>query len=150
MNNQIRSTKWIGIAVSVLMLALVVLQFVPFWRYQGESLSIAGYVWRPYEHSEFTSLFKSYFGKSFKVSLFFALPMAITLIANAIGTVLCFLKQDSTALYLLPVVSAMIGIYGFLSAPAYQLGSSWIVHLILNILMLITGVLGLAIRRKNQ
>lgn len=150
MSNSSRNTKWIGIALSVIMLTLVVLQFMPFWRYQGESLSIAGYIWRPYEHSEFTSLFKSYFGKSFKVSLFFALPMAITLIANAIGTVLFFLKQDSKVVYLLPVASAIIGIYGFLSTPAYQLGSSWIVHLILNILMLITGVLGLAIRRRNQ
>ena len=142
MTKKLHNTKWIGIAVSVLMFILVILQFVPFWRYQGESLSIAGYIWRPYEHSEFTSLFKSYFGKGFKISLMFAMPMVATLVANTVGTVLCAIKYSSKAVYLLPVVSAVAGIYGYLAAPAFQLGSSWIIHLVLYILVMAAGACG--------
>ena len=142
MKKKLRNTKWIGIAVAVLMFILVILQFVPFWRYQGESLSIAGYIWRPYEHSEFTSLFKSYFGKEFKVSLMFAMPMVITLLANTVGTVFCAIKHSSKAVYLLPIVSAVSGLYGYWAAPAFQLGSSWIIHLVLYVLMMAVGVCG--------
>ncbi len=147
---KIRPSSLTGFAVSILMLALVILHFIPYWRYQGESVSLAAYLWRPYEHTAFTTVFRSYFGKGFKVSLLFALPLALTLAANAVGTVLCTLKSGHRAVWLVPVISAILGLYGFLSAPAYRLSGLWLLHVILYALMLVLGILGLILAGKKK
>lgn len=151
MKKTIPITTWIAIAVSVLMLVLVVLQFLPYWSYQGESVSIAGYVWRPHEHSTFTDLFKSYFGKKFRITLMFGLPMALTLAANLVGCVLCTVKSSKPAAYLAPVASGILGVYVLLTAQPYRLSGLWLPSLILYALVLILGFVGilLAVRKPK-
>ncbi len=149
MKKSLPITTWIGIAASVLMLVLVVLQFLPYWSYQGESVSIAGYVWRPHEYNTFTELFRSYFGKKFRITLMFGLPMALTLVANLVGSVLCVLKSRKPATYLVPAVSGILGIYGLLTQQPYRLSGLWLPNLILYALVLLLGIVGiLLVTRK--
>lgn len=143
-------TKLIGVAAAALMLVLVILNFVPYWLYQGQSVSLGGYIWRPYEHSDFTNLFKSYFGKSFKVTLLFALPVALTLVANAAGAVLCAIRSARVSSYLLPAVSGLLGLYAFLMTPAFRLSGLWIAHVILYALTLLLGIAGMIAVRKKK
>ena len=139
-----------GIAASVLMLVLVILHFIPYWHYQGESVSLAGYLWRPYEHTAFTTVFRSYFGKGFKVSLLFALPLALTLVVNAVGTVLCTLMSTHRVVWLVPIASGILGLYAFLCHPAYRLSGLWLPHVILYALVLALGILGLLLAGKKK
>ena len=149
MKKSLSITTWIGIAVSVLMLVLVVLQFLPYWSYQGESASIAGYVWRPHKYSTFTDLFKSYFGKKFRITLMFGLPMALTLAANLVGSVLCILKASKPAAFLVPAVSGILGIYGLLTQQPYRLGGLWLPSLILYALVLVLGIVGIVLAARR-
>lgn len=150
MKKSLHFTKLIGVAAAAMMLALVILNFLPYWLYQGQSVSLGGYVWRPYEHSEFTNLFKSYFGKSFKVTLLFALPLALTLVANAAGAVLCVIRSGSASSYLLPIVSGILGLSAFLITPAFRLSGLWIAHVILYALILLLGIVGLIATRRKK
>lgn len=149
MKKSLSITTWIGIAVSVLMLVLVVLQFLPYWSYQGESASIAGYVWRPHKYGTFTDLFKSYFGKKFRITLMFGLPMALTLAANLVGSVLCILKASKPAAFLVPAVSGILGIYGLLTQQPYRLGGLWLPSLILYALVLVLGIVGIVLAARR-
>ena len=140
----------LGIASSVVMLVLIILHFIPYWYYQGESVSLAAYLWRPYEHTAFTTVFRSYFGKGFKISLLFARPLALTLAANAVGTVLCAIKSAHRAVWLIPVISGILGLYAFLCHPAYRLSGLWLPHVILYALVLVLGILGLILAGNRK
>lgn len=150
MKKTLRPTMLIGIAAAALMLVLVILNFVPYWLYQGQSVSLGGYIWRPYEHSDFTNLFKSYFGKSFKVTLLFALPLALTLIANAAGTVLCTIRSAKVSSYLLPIASGILGLSALLMTPAFKLSGLWIAHVILYALVLLLGIVGIIVAGRKK
>ena len=143
MKKSLRPAMLIGIGAAALMLALVILYFVPYWLYQGQSVSLGGYIWRPYEHSAFTNLFKSYFGKSFKVTLLFALPLALTLVTNAAGAVLCAIRSHKAAAYLLPIVGGILGLYAFITTPAFKLSGLWTIHVVLYGLILVLGLIGM-------
>lgn len=142
-------TTWIGISVSALMLILVVLQFLPYWSYQGETVSLAGFVWRPYAHSTFTSLFRSYFGKQFRITLLFGLPMALTLIANLVGSVLCVVRSAQPAAYYVPTICGALGIYALLTKEPYRLSGLWLPNLILYALVLILGIAGVILATRK-
>ena len=149
MKKSLTITTWIGIAASALMLVLVVLQFLPYWSYQGESVSIAGYVWRPHEYSTFTDLFRSYFGKKFRITLMFGRPMALTLAANLIGSVLCIVKASKPVVYLVPAVSGILGIYVLLTAQPYRLSGLWMPSLVLYALVLVLGIAGIILAARK-
>lgn len=149
MKKSLPITTWIGIAASVLMIALVALQFLPYWSYQGESASIAGYVWRPHEYSTFTDLFRSYFGKKFRITLMFGLPMALTLAANLVGSVLCIIKASKPAAFLVPTASGILGIFVLLTQQPYRLGGLWLPSLILYALVLVLGIVGIVLAARR-
>lgn len=142
MKKSLRITNWIGIAAAALMVAVVVMHFIPFWRYQGESASIAAYIWRPYKNTAFTELFRSYFGKGFKMTLLLGLPMALSLVGNAAGAVACAVKSSRAAVYMIPVVGGLSGLLGLLVSPVFKLSGLWLPLLVLHGLVLAVGILG--------
>ncbi len=148
MKKPISRTQWLGIAASVLMLVLFVMHFLPYWRYQGASVSIAGYVIRPYEYATFTNLFRSYFGKKFRITLLFGLPMLLSMAGSLIGSVLCVLKSGKAAVYLVPMACGALGLCGLLINQPYKLGGMWLPMLILFALVLILGIVGMILAAK--
>ena len=142
MKKSLSKMQWFGIAVSVLMFALFVLHFLPYWRYQGESVSIAGYVIRPYEYSTFTNLFRSYFGNKYRITLLFGLPMALTMVGCLVGSVLCTLKSSKAVVYLAPIASGALCIYGLLNGKPYALSSLRVPMIVVAALVLLGGAAG--------
>ena len=143
MKKKLPCTFWIGIAASAVMLVLFVLELLPYWSYQGESVSIAGYVLRPYEHSTFTTLFRSYFGKKYRITLMFGLPMFLNLAGNSAGAVLCALRSSRSTSYLVPIACGGLGLYALLAGQPYQLSSLWLPMVILYAMELVLGIAGI-------
>ena len=143
MKRSLPRTLWIGLAAAALMLVVFVLHFLPYWSYQGESASIAGYIIRPYEHNTFTNLFRSYFGKKYRITLLFGLPMALTMVGSLAGSVLCILRSSGKATWLVPISCGILGLFGLLTNQPYRLGGLWMPMVILFALVLCVGILGL-------
>ena len=150
MKKSLSPTQWVGLAVSGLMLAVFVMHLLPYWSYQGQSVSIAGYVIRPYEHSTFTELFRSYFGKKYRITLLFGLPMVLSMVGSLLGSVLCVIRCRKWASYLVPVACGLLGIYGLLAGQPYRLSGMWLPMVILHALVLIVGIVGMILAIKTS
>ena len=152
MKKTLSKMQWFGIAAAVLMLALFVMHFLPYWLYQGESVSIAGYVIRPYEYGTFTELFRSYFGKKYRITLLFGLPMVLTMVGCLAGSVLCTIKSSKALVYLVPIVSGACCLFGLLTGLPYALSGMRLPMIIVSALVLLCGCLGLvlALRAKKK
>lgn len=148
MKKSLSKMQWFGIAVSVPMIVLFVLHFLPYWRYQGESVSIAGYVIRPYEYSTFTNLFRSYFGNKYRITLLFGLPMALTMVGCLVGSVLCTLKSSKAVVYLAPIASGALCIYGLLNGKPYALSSLRVPMIVVAALVLLGGAAGFVLAAR--
>ena len=114
----------------VLMLVILVFQFLPFWHYSTEeesfATSIQTYIWFPGE------------------------CRILVLVSGAVGIVLCLIKAKSAIVSLLPAICGISGIWGFLSTPAFQLGSNWVVSLVLCIAVLLVSLVSLLTLAKKE
>lgn len=124
-----------------LALMLMVCQFVPFWTVEetGERNSIGTLVGFPQEHPELQSYLEAEVGESYNINNVVLAPVAIIAL-GAVGIILCLIKSEVAVCALIPAAVGGIGIWGYLSQAALQLGSGWILHLILCIALLIAGV----------
>lgn len=140
-NNTVHSTVFIFISVA-LMAAMFLLQFVPFWTEGDASVSINGLIWIPSEHTALQSDLMNATGGEFNLSSFVGMPILQT-VSALIGIVVCLWKSDYCAVSLLPMICGGAGLWCYLTNPAMQLGSGWILHLTVSILMLLCGCVGL-------
>lgn len=125
----------------ILMLIMVALQFTPFWRYGDENeitTSINGYIWFPTNHKELTSYLQENVRKDFEVDQILLMPI-FNLIAGFAGILLCLMKSYLPVVRLLPAACGLVGIWGFMTEPAFRLGENWMLHLLICILLLIVA-----------
>lgn len=137
-----KKAKIIGLISIVVMVAVLVIQFLPFWYYEGTSTSIQMYVWFPEKCKSLTKLLQEILGKSYAVGNIVLGPIAL-LVGSVVGIVLSVLGKKGKPILAkaVPMVCGIVGVYGFLSQPALQLGSNWVLYLILSILLaLVCGV----------
>ena len=118
----------------VLMLVILVFQFLPFWHYstEGESFatSIQTYIWFPGECRDLDDYLAEQTGnEDIEAGQILGMPILV-LVSGAVGIVLCLIKAKSAIVSLLPAICGISGIWGFLSTPAFQLGSNWVVSLV--------------------
>ena len=128
-------TKLYNYMCALLTFCLLIFQFTPFWNINGKSLSISRYIWIDCSNDEFTNWFSSQLGTNFNVSSIVA-PAVLTLIFGAVGVFLCIFKSKNSIMTILPAVSALSGLYAFIFKPAFRLGSTWIIQLIICIAIL--------------
>jgi len=121
-----------------LMLLLLILQFVPFWNVDGQGISISTYIWFPTNHPEVTSYMKGELGDSFAVNQIVLMPV-IHLVACVVGMILCLMKKP-VPVWILAVIAGVAGIFGFAAGAAFRLGSAWVLHLLICIVLLVAGI----------
>lgn len=144
MKNKKQIAKYISFAVAVLMLALLVMQFLPFWSVEEDTVSIGGYIWMPNEHKNLTKSFRAELDDKKFDPVRIALWPVLTLVLGAIGIVMCLLKRGSTPSFLLSIGCGLASTLGFLN-PLFQLGANWQIHLVVSILVLAAGIAGLVL-----
>ena len=132
-----------------LMALMLILQFVPFWHYDGVTSSINGYVWLPTDHAGTEAWLQSQIGDWFTIQYLFAQPVLQLLLA-VVGIIVCIAGVDYKWPLLLPVACGIVGMWGYLTEPALQLGSGWIFHLIVCIAMIVAAAIAFIPKTKKS
>lgn len=133
----------VNIVCAVLMLALLVMQFTPFWQYgeEGATASIGSYIWFPTKNAEVESYLKANVDG-------FAIDQLVTvavlmLVLSAAGAALCLIKPQMAITPVVTIACGLVGVYACLAKPALRLGMHWGLHLALCAGMLLLGALAL-------
>ena len=115
-------------------LALLALQFLPFWSCMqcntcgdGRMLSIIEYVWFARSHANgLTALLKNYYIPGF-VAMDVVGTAVIIQLCSIGGAVLNVLRPGKSGNAVLPLAAGLAAVIGYF-APAYQLGQNWQLH----------------------
>lgn len=135
---KVTKTMLLNYLLAVLMLLMIILQFTPFWHYNGESSSISRYIWLDTSNTQLSSWLGSQIGKQVKVDDILAVPVLL-LVVGAVGTVFCVVQASNPFMAIFPAVCGALGILGYLINPVFRLGSNWILHFVLFIVMLLVA-----------
>ena len=138
--------KYLSFALAIVILALLVMQFLPFWTTEKETVSINDYLWMPNEHKSVTKLFKAELDDKKFDPIKIVLWPVLTLVLGVAGIILCFIKKDTLLPHLMTILCGLAGMLTYLTNPVYQWGANWIVHLIVAIVVLVAGVAGLVLK----
>ena len=148
-----KRTRMGAIVCAVLMLAVLVLQFTPFWHIgEGEEqqdVSIGAYVWFPSDHKEVDTYMKEQVSSDYTISGVVGIH-SLVLVLSAVGLVLCLIKPTMPVTPVVVIGSGLSGLAGCLGMKAFLLGATWLWLLILFIAALVMGGLTLYWRIKQQ
>jgi hypothetical protein len=154
------ATQIIGIICVLLMIALFVSQFIPYWtitvKDEPTDLSVAQYTWFPTEKA-----YKSVFLKDIKAQLVdaglmleeqakavkinhFVYPAAVLTIFAFFGFVLCPFKVGEPLGIFFTLATGISGIWMSFSHPIYRLGPTWTLTMVLSIVLTVFSVLNIA------
>lgn len=134
----------ISFVLLALMLALLVMQFVPFWTEGDGTATISDYIWFPREHKELNNSLKEVFGKDYRINQYLIGPITL-LVSAAAGIVFSVLKRGKLNSFLLPLVCGLAGYTTYFTYAPYKLGANWIVHASLSIAVLAVAVIGIVV-----
>lgn len=126
----------------VLMLALLVCQFLPFWTVGEKQVSVQGYTWITWEHEDLTDSFVDTFGKDYMVKDMVLTPVVV-LAGVIIAAIFCIRKLKKPGVGILPFLVGVLSIWGYLSTPVLQMGMLWQLHLALSIAMTVVSLVPL-------
>ena len=131
----------INIVCAVLMLALIVLQFLPFWTTnEGVSASVQSVTWLPKSANE--QAVQKYFQATLGKDVYSMLPTTPSinqLVVPALGVLafgllglyFCLTKSSKPIHGIWALLCGLSCVIGYLVVPVYQLGSGWIIHVAL-------------------
>ena len=123
------------------MLAVLVLQYIPYWSFSTDSSSIADYIWWPDHHKALTKEIRGILGRDFEVRLIVPMPL-IVLLTSILGMIVCVLKPGKVGSFIFPLIAGVTAIIGFLTVPAFSLGSTYIVQIVVSALLVIAAITG--------
>lgn len=142
------SASMFNLICALLMAALLVCQFLPFWTVEEETVSISAYVWFPSNHNNVTKMLEAEF-EGYSINNLIAGPVLV-LVLGAAGLVLCVLKREYALTALMPAACGAAGLWGYLSKPYFRLGEHWMLHVALCAAMLIVAVVSLATNLRKS
>ena len=132
--------KCISFALAVLIVGLLVMQFLPFWTTDKETVSMNDYLWMPNEHKSVTKLFKAELDdKKFDPIKIILWPL-LTLVIGAAGIILCFIKNGKLLPCIMTMLCGTTGVLTYFSNPVYQMGANWQTHVAVAAVVLVAGV----------
>jgi len=141
--------KTFNIITIILMGVLLVLHFMPFWSYDGISTSIQSYVWFPTDHAPLESYIAGQVGGDYQINDIVLMPILV-LVMTVIGIILCIAKSDIAFVSLIPLACGLVGVWGYLCQPAFQLGTNWVLHLLVCVAMIATSALSMVFNFRNE
>ncbi len=134
-------TSICNLIAALMLVILLVLHFTPFWQYgenQELSTSIQGYIWFPTDNNTLTKHISEAIAEDHSVDSILMMPILV-IVLGAVGAVLCLAKNDQWWTGIFPVACGCVGAWGYLSKAAFQLGTNWVLHLIVCIVLIAVG-----------
>ena len=152
-------TKWMQISCAVMLAALIMLQFAPFWQVgdeAGSSASINAYVWFPENNKDVGKYLEGAI-EGFTINSIVPANVLVWVLGVA-GVILACVQNGHVVTSLVHLAAGACGAWGYLTLPALQLGSGWGLHLVLCIGLIACGIAGMvaaireirAYRAKNN
>lgn len=137
MKKKLTVSQICSVVCAVLLLALVVCQFMPFWTAEETSASIQECVWFPQECKDITKMLSN--TVEAEINDIVLMPVVV-LVSGVVGAFFCAVKPKKIWAAICPLVCGVIGIHGYLTQPAFQLGGLWMLHLALCVAILVLGI----------
>ena len=160
-----RITSIFNCVCALLLLATLVVQFLPFWTCTGckthkdveQGVSIAEYLWLPKHHTtltnDLTEVYRDLYGQDYKDPVTgkkltfkadYILPSVLTVfIGSIVGMALCVTQRKKFLVAAIPLVVGIFGASGYMMYPALKLGSNPGLHVAL--LVAVAAVAGIAL-----
>ncbi len=164
-----KRTMVCNLILVVLMVALLVMQFLPFWHYKSTNtdleptegnISIQQYIWLRATYKLegvdkwFVSETREVTGESIKMDVAEANDLvtgpALGLFIGLFGIALCFFKNDKKYPPIFAAGCALANLYGYLTQPVLHLNPIWYAHLAIVCLILVVVVLTYILGRKEN
>lgn len=143
-----KKTKTMNIICIALMGVLLVLQFLPFWNYDGTGKSIQALLWLPDKNSALIDYLTAQMGSAFDINGFVLAPIFI-LVGSAIGIWLSCKWPTDVVVSLLPLGTGIVGVWGYLVNDALRLGSTWVLHLLVCIALTVAAAIKIYLHSKD-
>lgn len=128
-----------------------ILQFVPFWFFDGKTATINGYIWLPFteKSKELGRWIAAEGGKPFKIDDILLFPI-IQMITSGISVVNLIINgANSRHPYIFPLICAIAGVLVYNKPVAYFLSPLVWVHIAIT-LAIIVSVIGLIVNNKSK
>lgn len=131
-------------ALVVVMLAMLVCQFLPFWTVGEEQVSMQEYTWITWDHGALTKQLQKEVNPDFMVKDFVMVSFFM-LVGCVLGIIFCLIKRNSAAIALIPFCLGILGIWGYLTKPVLQIGFLWQLHLGVSIALAVVALVPLSV-----
>ena len=141
--------KVTNFVVAALVLVVSAMMFLPFWHYNDASSSINGYVWMPSDQTGLEVYLSDALGYKVDINQVVR-TQAFMFTLGYVGLVLCLIKADKAWSMIATIPFGVLGIIGYLSCEALQLGSAWWVLLALCIAIVVVDVVGLIASKPQK
>lgn len=142
------SVKLCSAICALLMAILLILQFVPYWELDGQQVSIGGYIWFPSEHADLTAHFQEMVSPDFKVDSL-VLSSILQMAIPVAGIIFFMHNRESIFAQICTAACGLVGLWSYLSKPAFQLGTNWYFNLILAAVLLAAAIISIFVRYKH-
>lgn len=139
---KVKLVPWINILCAVLLLAVLVTQFLPFWTVEEDTSSISGYLWLANSHKVLGKQMTTWLGGATTLSNFAGMP-ALLFVLCVLGIALSALRIRSLLVSIVALLAGVVGTYQYLAMPIFQTGANWQLHLVFSILVLVGAVVSL-------
>ncbi len=140
--------KIMCLVAAVMMLAVLIIQFLPFWSVNEDTTSVMGYVALPKAHTGINKFFREMFKADFgiKFSMKYVYPMPVVVFFSCIlGLFMCAKTYGKFLSFVLPTVAGVYGAQGYLLNIVFRYGMSWQLHLIACIILGLVGIAGMIV-----
>ena len=123
-----------NIACAVLMLAMVVMTFLPYWG----DVSIQSFVWLPEENNELMKTVTKQI-PDFDMNDIALIPFVI-MVCGLFGAFKCVAGSKNPMNALFGLICGGCGVFALLTHPVYAMGEGWILNLVVAALTLAAAV----------
>lgn len=145
----IERTKKCSIICAILTLILLILHFVPYWSFEGDTLSIGGYVWLDPSNPQFAQYVLHNTGAEANVNPIIFMSVFVILF-GLLGAAASFWKSHNGYVTLVADIAAIAGIIFFVSSPMLRLSFMWIIQFIICIAIIVSSILAIVFENKMR
>lgn len=149
-----KKTKLFCIIAGALMVGLLVFQFLPFWTVKEKIYSMNEYIWFPDHNGAVTAAFKTIMGdlgfpKDDNFINWLVLWPVMQTVFAILGLAIHVKAKGNGFMLLFPIACGVSGILGFTRHPILQMGSTWVIQLVISIVMIVVAIVGLVLMVKD-
>lgn len=145
-------TKIFNWVCVVLMGLIIVLQMLPFWKYDASlpGVAIQQYVWLIPDNMDVQEYLAPYVVVNGKHFINSVIGMPLLVLASGLVGIVLNLRNNNVYTTLLPLFCGAIGVWGYLALPAFQLGTAWVLHLIVCIALIAAAAVKIFFLMKEE